>query len=116
MTAAEFLKVLGETESGDNPNARLGDNGRALGRFQVHPDWVWTQCRRFGLQPALDETWDSFITRLVIEFFNHNVSLMDDLSVAMYFHIGHHVAPTETAWDGPYAERFQTFAANIAHP
>ena len=116
MTTADFLTCLAKTESNDDPNIHLGDGGRALGRFQVHPDWVWTQCQRFGIKPALNETWDSFITRLVIEFFNHYAVALDDLGVAMYFHLGHRALPTDADWDKGYAERFQGFAADVAHP
>jgi hypothetical protein len=116
MTTAEFLKVLGETESGDNPNAHLADAGRALGRFQIHPDWMDTQEKRFGIRPLLNETWDAFLTRLVTAFFNHYVQDMEDVEVAMYFHLGHRATPTDADWDKGYAERFQTFAADVAHP
>ncbi len=116
MTTEQFLTCLAKTESNDNPNAPLGDHGRALGRFQTHPDWVWTQCKRFGIQPTLNETWDSFITRLVIAFFEHYIQTMDEMEVAMYFHLGHHTKPTDADWDSGYAERFQGFAADFAHP
>jgi hypothetical protein len=113
VNTADFLVCLGKTESHDNPNAPLGDAGRALGRFQVHPDWVHTQEVAFGLQPIVNETWDSFITRLVTAFFNRHVKDMDEIEVAMYFHLGHHTLPTDADWDAHYAERFQTFAADF---
>lgn len=113
MTTLDFLYCLGMTESNDDPNAHLGDGGRALGRFQTHPDWIWTQCKRFGLQPALNETWDSFITRLVTAFYNHYIDSMEAIEVAMYFHMGHHVRQTDADWDQGYADRFQEYAANV---
>jgi hypothetical protein len=116
MNTDDFLTCLAETESGDHPDVHLGDAGRAFGRWQVHPDWVWTQCRRFGIQPTLNETWDSFIRRLVTAFFEHYIQTMDESEVAMYFHLGHHTLPTDTDWDAGYAERFQGFAADFAHP
>jgi hypothetical protein len=111
MNTQDFLWCLGKTESKDNPNAPLGDHGRALGRFQVHPDWVDTQEKRFGIRPALNETWDSFATRLVIAFFEHYSQSMTDIEVAMYFHMGHRVVSTDNDWDAGYAERFQVYAA-----
>ncbi len=113
MTTQEFLHCLAMTESNDNPNAHLGDAGRALGRWQVHPDWIHTQEIRFGLQPALNETWDSFITRLVTAFFDHYIQSMGEQEVAMYFHLGHRTLPTGADWDAAYAERFQGFAAEF---
>jgi hypothetical protein len=114
MTTEQFLACLAETETNDNPRA-WGDNGRAIGRFQVHPDWVHTQEVRFGLQPVLNETWDSFITRLVTKFFELHIGTMDEQEVAMYFHLGHRTLPTDADWDTHYAERFQGFAADYAH-
>jgi hypothetical protein len=116
MTTQDFLYCLGKTESNDNPNVHLGDNGRALGRFQVHPDWVYTQSARFGLKPFLNETWDSFITRLVTAFYEHNIQFIAPVDVAMYFHLGHRTPSTAPDWDAEYAERFNVFAADVALP
>lgn len=110
MNTDKFIFCLAMTESHDNPNAQLGDNGRALGRFQVHPDWVWTQCKRFGIQPTLNETWDSFITRLVTAFYNHYAISMSPVDIAMYFHIGHVVTIDSPDWDKGYATRFNGYA------
>ena len=109
MTTQEFLYCLGRTESNNDPNVALGDGGRALGRFQVHPDWAWGYARRFGVQPALNETWDSFITRIVVAFYDHFCGGMPALEVAMYFHVGHPVRPGDKDWDGDYAARFSGF-------
>ena len=114
MNIQDFLWCLGRTESNDNPNSPLGDGGRAAGRFQIHPDWMDTQEKRFGLRPELNETWDSLFTRLVTAFFEHYGAQMSDVEVAMYFHIGHRVLPTDRDWDAKYAERFQVFAADMA--
>ena len=116
MNTTDFIYCLAMTESKNDPFVHLGDGGRALGRFQVHPDWVWTQCSRFGMKPELNETWDAFVTRLVVAFFNHYALSMDDLGVAMYFHLGHRTDPTAPDWDAPYAERFQTYAADMSRP
>ena len=119
MTTEQFLHCLALTETGDIPvielphnrqAALLGDAGRAIGRFQVHPDWIHTQEVAFGLQPIVNETWDSFVTRLVISFFNRHIQSMTEQEVAMYFHLGHHALPTDADWDAGYAERFQGFA------
>lgn len=106
MTPANFAHAIAIVESNDNPNAPLGDAGRALGRYQVHPDWVWTQCRRFTLAPFLNETWDAFIVRLVQAFYVGYSGTMPDVEVAMYFHLGHHAHPSDGDWDQEYASRF----------
>jgi hypothetical protein len=114
MTTKDFLYCLGSTESRDDPNAPLGDGGRALGRFQWHPDAVWTNCRRFGIQPTLNEPWDSFLTRIVVAFYEHFIPSMEADEVAMYFHMGHRVQRTDTDWDAGYQQRFQGYAAEIS--
>ena len=111
MTAAQFAEAIGQVESGNNPNAPLGDAGRALGRYQCHPDWIWTQCRHFTLAPFLNETWDAFVTRLVEAFYVAYSPFMSDVEVAMYFHMGHRVHPTDGDWDRDYANRFSAAAS-----
>lgn len=116
MNIKDFLYCLGRTESNDNPSSPLGDGGRAAGRFQIHPDWMDTQTKRFGIRPQLNETWDSYFTRLVTAFWEFYSGQMTDIEVAMYFHLGHRTLPTADDWDKEYAERFQVFAADVARP
>lgn len=111
VNAAQFAHTIAVIESNDNPNAPLGDAGRALGRYQVHPDWVWTQCRRLVTAPILNETWDSFIVRLVEGFYQLYSPAMPDVEVAMFFHLGHHAHPTDGDWDTHYAARFNAAAS-----
>lgn len=37
MTAQEFAHAIAIVESSDRSNPPLGDDGRALGRYQMHP-------------------------------------------------------------------------------
>ena len=60
MTTREWMNCLAKTESGDDPNAPLGDHGRAFGRWQVYPDWLWGWTNHYGTAPRLGETWDEF--------------------------------------------------------
>lgn len=102
ITSEQFASVLAEVESRGNWQA-WGDEGRAMGRWQVHPDWLWGWSKRYQLQPVLDETWDSFVMRVVVAFArDHLLSGMSPVSVAMYFHLGH-----EGDYDRDYAVRFQ---------
>jgi hypothetical protein len=52
-----FIKILGQVESGENPEA-WGDSGRAAGRFQAHPSFYAS----WGPDPAdfggKERTWD----------------------------------------------------------
>lgn len=107
MTPQQFSTALGLTESNGNPNSPLGDHGRALGRFQVHPDWVFDWSNRLGIVPKLSETWDSFVERMVQAFYTHHVGgTLSDVEIAMAFHIGHLVHNYDPDWDSAYADRF----------
>lgn len=112
MTTAQFIHALGMTESINDPDVALGDNGRALGRFQVHPDRLWYESHRYDLQPLLSETWDSFITRVVEAMYaNWQAKLKTALDIAMYWHLGHFATPNSMDWDSAYAKRFSDYAA-----
>lgn len=110
-----FVHALAMTESGNNTNAPLGDNGRAMGRFQVHPDWVFTFSSAYHLSPMLGETWDSFITRIVRAFYQEHVIKygMTAEEIAMAFHIGHIVKADSSDWDVAYAERFHRYYQDV---
>jgi hypothetical protein len=98
------------TESVNDPDARLGDDGRALGRFQCHPDRLWSEAHRYQMQPRLGETWDSFITRVVTAMHAHwQTRGKADLEIAMFWHLGHFAAPESIDYDHEYAKRFSLY-------
>lgn len=105
MTAKQFADALGVVESNGNPYAPMGDGGRALGRWQIHPDELWTWAHRLALAPELGETWDSFIERVVWGFYQFHTTL-SAVEVAMTWHIGHVVRENDVEWDDAYADRF----------
>ena len=107
MTPFEFAHRIAVVESNNNPNAPLGDDGRALGRFQVHPDWLFDWSTNYHITPHLMETWDSFVIRVVEAFYQSHTTMMD-VEIAMYFHLGHPCKSTDSDWDKDYAERFTT--------
>ena len=111
MPAINFVRALALTESSDNPNAPLGDHGCALGRWQVHPDWLFGWAAHYHLSPHLNETWDSFAGRVVSAFADDHLRLYLPVEVCMYFHLGHRSHPTDTDWDKAYADRFEGFLA-----
>jgi hypothetical protein len=114
VTAEQFIAALAGTESSNDPNAPLGDDGRALGRFQVHPDWVCTYALLFSRRPLLNETWDAWITALVRLFFQRYSPKNTAVQVAMWFHLGHFATEESSDWDAPYAERFNQWAAKVS--
>ncbi len=117
MEPETFATILGLVESDGNPNALLGDDGRAAGRFQIHPDFLWEWANRLKLQPKLNERWDSFYSRLVQAFFTFPFHLkLLPVEVAMTFHKGHIVrwaTPLPPDWDQDYANRWSIMATKV---
>jgi hypothetical protein len=110
LTVEEWIDALGKTESNSAPNAPLGDGGRAMGRWQVHPDWLWGWASHYGILPKLSETWDEFVRRILERFAYDHLGWLGDVRSAMYFHIGHIAKETDPSWDKDYAKRFSNFA------
>ena len=106
MTAQQFAHALGATESNNNPNAPLGDDGRALGQYQAHPDWICTYAKVFNRWARLNETWDSWIGDLVVLFYGRYSGKNTDVQVAMWYHLGHFSTEESADWDAVYAARF----------
>ena len=114
MTPQAFATAIGIVESNGNPNAPLGDGGRAIGRFQMHPDEMWTWARRLSIAPAANETWDSFIGRIVQAFYTFHCSeALTDVQIAMTYHIGHILRENSPEWDLGYAEKFSNAARGL---
>jgi hypothetical protein len=108
MTPRQFSHALAIVESTDNPNTPKGDGGRADGRWQIHPDEMWTWAHRLALAPQLGETWDSFVERIVEGFYSFHTAQLAPIEVAMTWHIGHVVHFGGAAWDAGYAAKFAT--------
>ena len=109
MTPQQFAQALRMTESLGNPRA-WGDADEALTSYQVHPAWLWDRIDRFHLEPAVTETWESWIGRYVEAFYDSYWPLMSEVQIAMFFHRGHPVEVADRDWDVPYAARFAKFA------
>ena len=117
MTPQQFTKALGLTES-QGKIEQWGDDTHgtkpplAMGRFQIHPAWLWDHTRTEEAKPADLESWDSWIERLITAFYRkYHVALPDDI-LAMWFHLGHRSYTDSTDWDSKYAERFNEYAKN----
>jgi len=105
MTTHQFVDILGATES-DGWRYAWGDDGRAIGRFQAHPSWVWQFAHRYQIVPALDATWDQWVAQLVGLFFDEYSKSARPIEVAMHFHVGHECGNAHRDWDIEYAQRF----------
>jgi hypothetical protein len=105
ISVDQFLAALASVESSNNPQA-WGDHGRAVGRWQVHPDRLFDEAHRNKLYPELAETWDGFIERILRAIFAHEVGNYSEVEIAMYWHIGHRIFEGGMGWDAPYAEKF----------
>jgi len=106
MTTVEiFLDAIAQVESSDNPEA-WGDGGRAMGRYQVHPDRLWSEAKRWRLEPKLGETWDQFVARVLTAMFEANAVAFQPEEIAMYWHEGHWVKPGGKDWDHLYDQKF----------
>jgi len=98
-----FITAIGITESNGHTEA-WGDSGQAMGRFQMHPSFVW----QYGPDDVeLTSTWDEVgITTLEAfvadrrEAVGHNYTRL-----AQEFHLGVHAVATGK-WDEDYHNRF----------
>lgn len=107
MDFVTFAYKLAVIESGNNPNVKLGDNGCALGRWQIHPDRLWDEAHHYGVAPQLDESWDSLVRRVLNAVFAARTKQgYSPIDIAMYWHLGHFTQPGDADWDTLYAERF----------
>jgi hypothetical protein len=111
-TVDQIIKALALIESNANW-AAWGDGGRAMGRWQVHPDRLWFEARRFDLEPKLGETWDSFVARVLQAIVHVAMQTQLPLNIAMYWHLGHWTYPDKPDWDSKYAARFVAALARV---
>lgn len=110
-TVDQFLKALAVVESADDPEA-WGDAGRAMGRWQVHPDRLWSEMHAHTITPQLGETWDQLTARVLRALFMKYNAQLGTVSTAMFWHVGHIVSPTHDKWDLKYAARFDAALQN----
>lgn len=105
VTVDQFLKALAVVESSDNPEA-WGDAGRAMGRWQVHPDRLFAEMKIHSITPRLGETWDQLGARVLRTIFQARGGQTRAAQVAMYWHLGHWAESDNSDWDAKYAARF----------
>lgn len=110
-TVEQFLKALAVVESSDDPEA-WGDQGRAMGRWQVHPDRLWSEMHAQSIKPAIGETWDQLVGRVLRAMFGKFESSRTLPEIAMYWHVGHMLFAGRDDWDPKYAARFGAALAN----
>lgn len=110
-TVDQFLKALAVVESSDDPEA-WGDGGRAMGRWQVHPDRLWSELHRNTITPQLEETWDQLTSRVLRSIWSKYRFDLEPAQIAMYWHLGHFTDDHKPDWDAKYAARFGAALAN----
>ena len=103
----DFLTAAGSPMPADTNDAHTGCLccPRAMGRWQVHPDRVWSETRLRRVPPALGETWDSWIGRLLTVIFKGLYPVESPVAIAMYWHLGHFNKPGDSDWDYDYASK-----------
>lgn len=111
ITVDQFLKALAIVESSDNPEA-WGDAGRAMGRWQIHPERFWYECRVRSLLPIRGETWDQVTARILLAIWSFYFNENAPEEIAMYWHLGHWTDATKPDWDAKYAVKFMAALAN----
>ncbi len=119
MTASQFATAIGIVESGQNA-LTWGDFAgspflpRAMGRFQIWAAEFQTWAPRLNIVAEVNETWDSVVQRLLEAFYPfHTAQGLTDVEVAMTWHRGHEVKPSDPEWDTAYAEKFARAVASL---
>lgn len=117
MTPQTFAKSIAIVESGDRSFPPPGDGGRAMGRYQMHPDFVFEWSSRLRIIPFLMETWDAYFTRLVQGYFIFRMGqALTAVQAAVSFHVGHLCHESDDGWDADYASRFADAARSLPDP
>lgn len=101
----KFAHALALTETLNNPQA-FGDDGRAYGRWQMHPAFVaeWAPTER-----DVNETWDGLFRDTLENFYLKRTRAGVPLHIlVMEFHLGVH-AVASGEWDSKYGLRFAEF-------
>ena len=111
ISVEQFLKALAVVESSDDPEA-WGDAGRAMGRWQVHPDRLWHEIQHGLIFPKLGETWDQLVARVLRTICEFYLPKVTPGEIAMYWHAGHWCKPGDSTWDAKYAARFEAALLN----
>jgi hypothetical protein len=98
-----FAAALALTES-DNDQKAWGDQGLAMGRWQMHPAFVdewWPD------DIGVDWSWDHLFHAALLRFYTKRfVERVTLFTVVMEFHLGVQ-AVKDGRWDATYLERFR---------
>ena len=110
-TVDQFLKALAVVESSDDPEA-WGDDGRAMGRWQVHPDRLFHEVSHNLIFTKVGESWDQLVARVLRTIWDFYAYRVSQGEIAMYWHVGHWCKPGDSTWDAKYAARFEAALLN----
>lgn len=118
MTPKQFTDALALTESNGNVRAWGDDSdGRhaplAMGRWQIHPAFLWDITDDDSCMPHELESWDTWVERLIQRWAAPKLKAIEAVYVAEHYHLGHAAHNGSPDWDDQYAQRFLTFAKQI---
>ena len=111
-----WAAALGEVESNNKPFS-FGDDGLAMGRYQIHPAFMFQWFPKDKLAVRL--SWDNAFMLALGKFFDHYSANLPTftsgpaetaspaLLLAMMFHLGVE-GVHQGQWDTNYAQRFET--------
>lgn len=101
--------ALAIVESENNPNTKLGDSGKALGRWQEHPSFVFDWLTDNDFDEIDDSwTWDMICERVLLNFYNYAVHYkVDDIVAACGFHMHGNPKRGLISECPDYAKKFQ---------
>jgi hypothetical protein len=113
VTPQEFAHAIAIVESGDRSNPPMGDDGRARGRYQMHPDFYEEWKLNLNIHAQLSETWDSLDTRIVQGYFTFRTGQgLTPVQAAVSYHRGHICREGDSDWlKDNYAARFNAAAS-----
>lgn len=102
----DIVHALCMTESGDAKTLFiLGDNGHALGPYQLHPDFF---IQWYAPVVSSAESWMEAMHLAITRCVEHYLAQGRAADkVAMIFHLGAKAVLQDGQWDKNYASRFQ---------
>lgn len=112
-TFEQWSTALAYTESNNNPNAPLGDDGRAIGRWQMHLPFLYTWL-------TLKDWWETDLTidereRFALQIFYNRAKTLniDDIDAACGFNKNGQPNGCKATDNPLYANHFQVWLSRI---
>lgn len=111
-TFEQWSTALAYTESNNNPNAPLGDDGRAIGRWQMHLPFLYTWLTSYQWRGEI--TVDKRCELALRNFYNAAAKKdIDDIDAACGFNKTGEPDSCKAIYDVDYATCFQVWFIRI---